>query len=328
VDWRIRRIFNFSPERWWADGCCAFGFHGRDGTQYVLQWDQHWLGCLSSEGEMAWTAGAVDNGFSRTHIPFPVRHPHYITELPDGSLLVSSNGANEIFRLVPAQASAELFLDTGRLGLKDVGNCEYDGRGSLWVHEIEGCRVWQLDLSGKVVGVLGDGRPGFQAGVTSFHAVRFNWIYDLRLGPEGDIYVLDSRNFAVRRIDVRHRTVSTVAGTGRPGYSGDGGPALEATLGSDPREYFDGPLSLSIDEAANIFIGDTHNHVVRMVDGATQRISTIAGRHDPVPGLRNDPGETDPLALNLPKICSLDYHAGRLFIPDVSDDLVVLEKVP
>ncbi len=326
--WRIKHIFNLVHERPWEQGFVNFGFHGRDGTQYFLHYNEHWLGCLTPEDHFVWTAGAVDKGLSQNHIPFDVKHPHYITELPDGSLLVSSNGTNEIFRILPDRRSAELFLDTGLVGLKDIGNCEYDRRGSLWVHEIEGCRVWQFDLSGEPIRTLGNGQPGFQEGTIPFEAVQFNWIYDLRLGPDGNLYVLDSKNYCVRRIDVDEGTVSAVVGTGKPGYFGDGGPALEAGLGSDPSAYFDGPFSLSLDEEGNILIGDTYNHVVRMVDHATQRISTIAGKHQVEPNTRNDPLETDPLRLNLPKICSMDYYDGCLFVPDWSDDLIVLEKVP
>jgi len=120
--------------------------------------------------------------------------------------------------------------------------------------------------------------------------------------------------------------VSLVAGTGEPGPAMDHIPALEATFGSEPGARFDGPFSLSLDEAGNIFIGDTYNHVVRMAERATGRIRTIAGKREAEPGLRNDPAETDPLKLNLPKICSMDYYDDCLFIPDWSDDLAVLEK--
>ena len=326
MEWRIRRILNFAAQKQWGEGFCAFGFHGKGGAQYVLQYNEHWLGCLTAEDRFLWTAGAVDKGLSPNHIPFDVKHPHYVTELPDGSLLVSSNGTNKIFKVWPDRKSAELFIDTERTGLKDVGNCVYDVRGNIWVHEIEGCRVWRFSLAGEPILTLGSGQPGFQQGTVPFESVLFNWIYDLRLGPDGDIYVLDSKNFCVRRIDVRQQTVSLVAGTGKPGYSGDGRSALAATLGSDPSEHFDGPFSLSLDEEGNIFIGDTYNHVVRMVEHATGRISTIAGKHPAEPDRRNDPLETDPLNLNLPKICSMDYYGGCLFVPDWSDDLIVLEK--
>lgn len=326
--WRIKHVFNLSPDQPWRQGFVNFGFHGRKGSQFFLQYNEHWLGCLTSEDEFIWTAGAVDKGLSQNHIPFDVKQPHYITELPDSSLLVSSNGTNRIYRIRPAQRSAELFADTGLIGLKDIGNCEYDQQESVWVHEIEGCRVWQFNLAGEPMQALGTGQPGFQEGTVPFDAVQFNWVYDLRLGPDGNIYVLDSRNYCVRRINVHQGTVSVVVGTGEPGYSGDGGPALDATLGSNPNEYFDGPFALSLDEEGNIFIGDTYNHVVRMVDHESSRISTIAGKHQTEPAARNNPHETDPFNLNLPKICSMDYYGGCLFVPDWNDDLIVLERRP
>ncbi len=332
MQWRIKRIFNFPPEEPWARGYVNFGFHGGSGAHYFLHYNEHWLGQLTAEDEWLWTAGAVNKGLSRVHISFDIKHPHYITELPDGSLLVSSNGTNQIFRLRPAQRGVELFADTGRLGFRDIGNCVYDGvhgtaspGGSVWAHEIEGCRVWQLDLAGRPLRVLGSGQPGFQRETVSFEEARFNWIYDLRLGPEGDLYVLDSRNYCVRRIQVSRGVVSLVAGTGEPGPAISGVPALEATFGSDPSARFDGPFALSLDEAGNVFVGDTYNHVVRMIDPAGI-ISTIAGKGAAEPGARNNPAENNPLNLNLPLICSMDYHDGCLFIPDWSDDLIVLEK--
>jgi len=327
MNWRIKHIFNFTEEKQWGHGHCAFGFHGRTGSQYVLQYNEHWLGCLTADDRFLWTAGAVDKGLSHDHIPFEVKHPHYITEMPDGSLLVSSNGTNEIFKVWPDRKLAEPFIDTRSTGLRDLGNCVSDERGSIWVNEIEGCRLWRFDMDGKPILTIVSRQPGFQGGTVPFESALFNWVYDLRLGPDGNIYVLDSKNFSVRRIGVDQNTVSLVAGTGRPGYSGDGELALSATLGSDPSEHFDGPFSLSLDEEGNIFIGDTFNHVVRMVDHASHRISTIAGSHAARPGIRNNPSETDPLKLNLPKICSMDYHDGRLFVTDWSDDLIVLEKV-
>jgi len=326
MNWKIKHIFNFTAEKQWGHGFCAFGFHGKTGSQYVLQYDEHWLGCLTADDRFLWTAGAVDKGLSANHIPFDLKHPHYINELPDGSLLVSSGGTNGIFKVWPDRRLAELFIDTRSIGLSDLGNCVYDGHGAIWVHEIKGCRIWRFNMAGEPTLTLGSGQPGFQAGTVPFESAVFNWIYDFRLGPDGNMYVLDSKNFSLRRIDIDRNTVSVVAGTGRPGYSGDGGPALSATLGSNPNEYFDGPFSLSLDEEGNIFIGDTHNHVVRMIDHVTHTISTIAGSHAARPGMRNDTSETDPLKLNLPKICSMDYYDGQLFVPDWSDDLIILEK--
>jgi hypothetical protein len=129
---------------------------------------------------------------------------------------------------------------------------------------------------------------------------------------------------------VKNRSVVTLAGTGKGGYDGDGGNARLATFGSDPNEHFDGPISLSVDENSNIYVGDRYNHVVRMIDRETGIIRTIAGDHKRFVEQSNDSTETNPLKLNLPKISSMDYHNGCLFVPtDItadSGDLVVLRK--
>ena len=328
--WRVKRIFNFTPERAWKDGYCEGGFHDKlnPGEVYFHEYFKHWIGLFGPSNIFQWTAGSINPGVSKVHIPVDLKNPHYITTAPDdGATLVSSGGTNKIYKIFPEKRIAKLFIDTADMGLKDTGNCEYDHAGNIWVNEITGCRIWQFDSNGKKNLVLGNGKPGFQKKPAPFRKVSFNWVYDLRLGSDGNIYVLDSKNFALRMIDLQDEKVVPVAGTGRPGYTGDGGEALEATLGSDPNEHFDGPYSLSLDEEGNMYIGDTQNHVVRMIEKETHRISTIAGNHKTKPHLRNDPKEDDPLKLNLPKISSLDYSDNCLFIPEWDGDMVVLERV-
>jgi hypothetical protein len=329
MEWKIKHVFNFEPEKLWGHGFCLYGYYGKRGEQYLLQWSEHWVGHLTREDHFIWTAGSVDKGLSDVHISIDIKNPQYIDESPEGYLILSSNGNSKIYKIYPGKGSAELFIDTSYYGMKenDTGNCVYDLDGNIWINDIRGCRVLKFNGEGKLLLVLGDGTPGFQREPVSFGDVRFNWIYDLRLGPDGNIYILDSKNFAIRMIDVVNEVVTTVVGTGQPGYSGDGGDALEATLGSNPEEYFDGPMSISLDEEGNIFIGDTHNHVVRMVERSTNIITTLAGRSDAQPHVRNSPQEKDPLKVNLPYIFSLDYYGGCLIIPEWDGDLIVLEKV-
>ena len=327
MKWRIKHIFNFPPEKKWEKGYVHLGFHGRGGAQYLLHFSEHWLGRLTRDDRFSWTAGVVNRGLSKTHIEIDVKNPHFISESPDGSLTLTSNGNNKIFKIHPEKKAAEVFIDTAKLGFVDAGNCVYDNNDNLWIHEIQGCKVWQFDVSGKLLRVIGNGKPGFQRDTVSFEDASFNWIYDMRLGPDGNIYVLDSKNFAVRMIDIAYQRVTTIVGTGQPGDSGDGEDALNATLGSNPSEYFDGPFSIALDEEGNIYIGDTYNHVLRMVERSTNIITTIAGKRDIQLQVRNNPDEKDPLKLNLPKICSLDYYRGCVFIPEWDGDLIILEKI-
>ena len=323
----VHKVLNFGPERPWLDGFVHFGFHDRKGNQYILDWDRHYVGLLGEGDRLLWTAGPVSPGLSSRHFEVGLGKPTYVTDLPDGRLAIASHGTTQLFALDPDEGQAEVLVDGARLGMKDLGNCVADRAGTLWVNEIEGCRVWRFDASGRPLAVIGDGVPGFQSYETPWVDTRFNWIYDIRLGPNGNLYVLDSKNYALRMVDLNREVVVPIAGTGQGGYSGDGGPASSATLGTNPTAYFDGPYSLSLDEEGNIFIGDTQNHVVRMIEADTGIIRTIAGNGQAVPGLRNRTSESDPLRLHLPLICSMDYHRGFLLVPDASGDLAVLTRL-
>ena len=328
MHWKIKRIFNFTDDKAWRDGFCHGGFHDKSGRIYFQEYAKHWIGLFDQDDTFLWTAGSSDLGLSETHIIVDLMNPHYITESPDGSTLVSCGGTNKIYKIFPEKKTAKLLIDTKKMGLKDIGNCEYDVDGNIWINEISGCRIWQFDSKGNKIRVLGHGTSGFQNNPTTFEDVSFNWVYDLRLGPDGNIYILDSKNFALRMIDLQNQIVTLIAGTGEPGYTGDGGDALNATFGSKQGEHFDGPYSLSLDKDGNIYIGDTQNYVVRMVEKQTNIITTIAGNHQVQLNVRNDIQKTDPLKLNFPLICSLDYYDNCLFIPDMNGDMVILEKKP
>jgi gliding motility-associated-like protein len=107
----------------------------------------------------------------------------------------------------------------------------------------------------------GDGGPALQAGIPSPHAVN--------LDAEGNIYFTDLTHHTIRKIDKTSQIITTIAGTGERGYSGDGGPAKNAAL-SDP-------LDIIADNSGNLFIADGGNNVVRKIDVNSKLIFTVAG---------------------------------------------------
>ena len=330
VGWSVEKVVHFGPDDLVKDGCVHFGFHDPEGHHYLIAHARHFCGLVGPGGRLEWTVarGVVVPGVP--NIPADLSFPMYVDRLPDGDLVISNFGSGQIFRVDPEERRAVLWVDGRSLGMKDTGNCVVGDDGTVWVNEVEGCRVWQFDGSGKPLRTLGDGTPGFQPGEVGFSGAQFHWIYDLRRGPEGCLYVLDSRNFALRMIDVRRQVVRTLAGTGAGGYGGDGGDPRNATFGSDPRDRYDGPISLSVDEEGNLFVGDRFNHVVRMIDRREGIITTIAGHPSSVSETGNRPDERDPRRLHLPKISSMDYYRGRLFVPtDLTEDhgdLAVLRR--
>ena len=329
--WSIDRILHFDFGRDLLQGGLAhFGFHDQRGRYFAVAHARHCAGLVGEDGRFVWTIAAAPVAPEVPNIRAPLDLPMYVDTLPDDSIVVSNFKTAELYRVDPSTMTARLLVDGHALGLRDMGNCVVDDQGDIWVNEVTGCRIWRFDAAGQPVEVLGDGTPGFRADPVPFDEARFSWIYDIRRGPDRTIYVLDSRNFALRLLDLAQRCVRTVAGDGRPGFEGDGGDARHARFGGDPHAKFDGPISLAVDERRNAYVGDRFNHVVRMIDGATGVISTIAGRREVDDGQANDGNERDPLHLNLPKISSLDYCGDRLFVPtDLtadSGDLVVLRR--
>ncbi|MGZ4339357.1 MAG: hypothetical protein ACXVQ3_04805 [Gaiellaceae bacterium] len=328
--WVVDQILHFEPGDFVESGLAHFGFHARNGRYYAIDHQRHVVGLVRDDQGVEWTVAARPVLPGVPNIEAGLEFPIFADTLPDGSLLVSNFGNACLYRIDPIAMSAMLLVDGRTLGFADMGNCVVDDEGCCWVNEVTGCRVWRFDETGRPVETLGAGVAGFQRSDVGFDTVAFDRIYDLRRGPDGCIYVLDSGNFALRVIDPVRRVVTTLAGTGRAGYTGDGGDARDATFGSDPTARFDGPISLSVDARGNAYVGDRFNHVVRAIERETGIITTIAGDAGADSNRANDPAERDPARLNLPLISSMDYDNDRLFVPtdlaDDSGDLVVLRR--
>ncbi|MFQ6029412.1 MAG: hypothetical protein ACE5Q6_18195, partial [Dehalococcoidia bacterium] len=153
-------------------------------------------------------------------------------------------------------------------------------------------------------GYTGDGGPANQALIYEAYGCAFD--------AQDNLYVSDGRNHTVRRVDRNTGIITTVAGTGAAGYSGDGGPATQATLNQ--------LYSLTVDTSTgDIYIIDRLNAALRKVEAATGIITTIAGTGEPGYGGDGGPG---PLAqMREPNDCWLDGRGG-LLIADIQDQRI------
>lgn len=132
--------------------------------------------------------------------------------------------------------------------------------------------------------------------------------FGISYGPDGALYVCEVGSHLIRRVDLQTGEATTVAGTGRKGYSGDGGPATKAQLNE--------PYEVRFDKMGNMLFVEMQNHLVRKVDRQTGLISTIAGNG--TAGFSGDGGPATKAQMNQPHSIVLD-NADRLYICDIKN---------
>jgi streptogramin lyase len=152
-------------------------------------------------------------------------------------------------------------------------------------------------------GFSGDGGPGTKAQLAN--------PYGLTLGPDGALYICEVDNHRIRRLDRKTGIISTVAGTGERGYSGDGGPALKAQLNE--------PYEVRFDADGNMYFVEMRNHLVRRVDAKTRTITTVAGIGEP--GFAGDGGPAAKAQFRQPHSIALDGK-GHLYVADIGNHRV------
>lgn len=175
--------------------------------------------------------------------------------------------------------------------------------GALWFCEYAGQRLRRITPEGIIETMAGTGERGYRGDGGPARDAAFNRPHEIRFDEAGNCYVADMANHAIRRIDARTGVITTFAGTGVKGYSGDGGPAAAATLSS--------PHSIQFGPEGDLYICDIGNHVIRRVARGTGRIETYAGTGRPGPTPDGAPIAGTPL--RGPR--SLDFDAaGNLWL--------------
>ncbi len=123
-------------------------------------------------------------------------------------------------------------------------------------------------VAGDYYGPFGSGIGGYNGDGVAATSATLNHPYSVALDAAGDIYIADTDNSRIRKVSAATQVISTVAGTGTAGYSGDNGQATEAEL--------DAPTGIALDPAGNLYIGDTQNSRIRKVNALNGSINTLA----------------------------------------------------
>ncbi len=181
-----------------------------------------------------------------------------------------------------------------------------DRQGRVFVGERDGFRVRRIDLSkGEIATVAGVGIPGHNGdGIPAIDAM-IGAPESLAFDSKGDLYIGERGTYRVRKIDMSTGVVSTYAGSGERGFEGDGGPAIEARISN--------PFGLAFDANDNLFIADTENQKIRVVNRESGVIATFAGTGEN--GFDEGGGDAIEAKLNRPHVCVVD-PSGNLVVGD------------
>ncbi len=181
-----------------------------------------------------------------------------------------------------------------------------DGKGHAYIADVRDHRIRMIDLaSGIITTFAGTGEAGSSGdGGPASHAVLFG-PRALAFGPTDDLYICLRNDHKVRKVEMRTGVIRTVAGTGAQGYTGDHGPAREAT--------FNGPKEIAVDHHDNIVLVDTENHCIRHAAAASGLVTTMAGTGQA--GGSGDEGLATAATLKRPHGVCVD-ESGNLYIGD------------
>jgi sugar lactone lactonase YvrE len=265
--------------------------------------------------------GASPDGILATEIP--ISYSDGVAVDSAGNLYIAHRQAARVLKVAPngvvstvaGTGSAGFSGDGGPAIKAQVSNpacVAVDGAGNLYIADLYNNRVRKVDSSGIITtlagsgsvgppgqGYAGDGGPAARA--------RLNQPYSLAADASGNVYIADYQS-VIRKVDSAG-TITTVAGTGDQGYSGDGGPANKAAL------YYP---SVAVDGSGNLYIADSGNNVIRKVD-TSGAIATIAGTGDL--GYDGDGGPAAQATFNSPYDVKPD-GAGNLIVVDTGNNVL------
>lgn len=234
-----------------------------------------------------------------------------------GEVFVADYLGNRVVKLVPSGGVAPV-AGTGEAGFSgDNGpavKCRLDRPrglavdwlGNLYIADSGNQRVRMVGTGGNITTVAGTGTRGKRGDGGPATSAELDTPAGVAVDIEGNVYIAEQGGHTIRKVD-RRGVISTVAGIGLAGYSGDGEAAARARLNA--------PSGIAVDASGNLFIADTGNHRVRRV-GTDRSIRTVAG--DGVAGFSGDGGPAVAARLRSPAAVAVD-PAGNVYIADLEN---------
>jgi Bacterial Ig domain/Secretion system C-terminal sorting domain len=287
------------------------------GTVYISDFNAHVVRKVSTTGIVTTVAGNGTAGSAGTGGPATLAElniPRGIVVDGAGTIFIADQN-NQVVRKVSPAGFITNVVGTGVSGFSGDGgqataakisypqNVALDRFNNLYISDYNHV-IRKVNSAGVITTIAGtSGIPGYLGDGGPATAAQLNYPYGMAFDTSGNMYFADNWNNVIRRISTTG-VITTVAGTGTAGYSGDAGAATSATLNR--------PTDVAIDKYGNLYIADQVNNVVRKVN-AQGTISTFAGNH--TAGYIGDGGLAIAAELNVPADVTVDT-SGKLYIAD------------
>jgi streptogramin lyase len=303
---------------------------GPDGALYLCDTANHAIRKITADGTISTIAGTGQAGYSGDGGPAlkaQLREPWEVRFDSDGNMIFVER-LNHIIRRIDKQSGLiSTVAGTGKSGFSGDGgpattaqlnephSLQLDAAGNIFFCDIANQRIRRIDKQTGVISTFcGTGKGGPTPDGAPIQGTPLNGPRAIDFDKEGNLWVVLRQGNAIYKLDLKAGTIHHMAGTGKKGFTGDGGPARQAT--------FSGPKGISVGPDGNIYLADTENHAIRMIDLAKGTIDLVAGT-----GVKGSGPDGDPkkCPINRPHGIFVDAD-GSIYVGDTENNRVRVIK--
>ncbi|MCD9025805.1 S-layer homology domain-containing protein [Cohnella silvisoli] len=292
------------------------------GNVYIVDTDNHLIRKIDAiTRKISTVAGTGTQGYSGDDGDATLAElntPEGVVVDKDGNLYIADFENNRVRKVDKLSGEISTIAGTGDAGYSGDDEAataaELDGpiavaldsSENLYIADLHNSTIRKVDkLSGEISTIAGTGASWYSGDGGPATDAQLNYPRGVVVDGSGNVYIVDRDNERIRKVDAASGTISTIAGTGVAGYSGDGGHATEAQLNQ--------PRGIALDRNGNLLIADKGNNRIRMIDMVKGSIITIAGTG--ADGYSGDGGAATSADLNSPYGVAAD-SSGNVYIAD------------
>lgn len=304
---------------------------GPDGALWFCEYSGQRIRKVTPDGIIHTVAGTGKIGYTGDNGPAlqaTFNLPHEIRFDKSGNYYIADMTNHAIRRVDAKTGIITTFAGTGKAGysgdngpanqaqLKQPHSIQFGADGSLYICDIGNNVIRRVDMKTTVISTFaGTGKPGATPDGAPISGTPLKGPRSLDVDRDGNFWLVTREGNQVLKLDLKAEKIRVIAGTGAKGFTGNGGPAKQATLS--------GPKGIAIDAAGNVWLADTESHTVRMINAKTGNLELIAGT-----GEKGDGPEGDPLQCKMARLHGIFVDAdGSVYIGDSESHRVrVLRK--